>query len=126
MGVMAMVNDVSVNVFVLAHACDAVSAADPLNVPADDADQSVMCDSVSDVLTFVHGPTDADAAFEPPEAAAIVACLRVVSPAVAPAAPGSAVCSFTQHVAVANVPSSQPFTTELARPVATMNLLWMV
>jgi hypothetical protein len=70
MGVMAMVNDVSVNVFVLAHACDAVSAADPLNVPADDADQSVMCDSVSDVLTFVHGPTDADAAFEPPEAAA--------------------------------------------------------
>jgi hypothetical protein len=89
-----MVSEVSVNVFVDAHAWDDERAADALNVPAVDADQIEMCDSVSDVPPLVQGPTDALDAFDPPAAAAMVACLRVVSPAaaaVAPAAPGSAV-----------------------------------
>jgi hypothetical protein len=36
-GVMAIDRDVRVKVLVLAHACDAVSAAEPLNVPAVEA-----------------------------------------------------------------------------------------
>jgi hypothetical protein len=59
--------------------------------------------SVSVVETLVHGPAVPVIAFEPPEAAAIVACFLVVSPAAAavvPAAPGSAVWSLTQQLAV--------------------------
>lgn len=41
-GVMAMLNEVRVNVLPDAHACDAVNAADALNVPADDAENSTM------------------------------------------------------------------------------------
>jgi hypothetical protein len=126
MGVIAIVREVRVNVFVEAHACDADNAADALNVPAVDADHNEMCVNVSDVPPFVHGPTDAEAAFDPPEADAIVACLRDVSPAaaaVAPAAPGSAVCNFTQQDAVANVPSSQPFTAAEANPTVNSVLL---
>jgi hypothetical protein len=121
-----MDREVRVNVFVDAHACEADSAADALNEPALDAVHNEMCVRVSDVPPFVHGPTELDAAFEPPEADAIVACFRVASPtaaAVAPAEPGSAVWSFAQQVAVANVPSSQPFTTELANPTVIQVLL---
>jgi hypothetical protein len=98
MGVIAIVREVRVNVFVEAHACDADNAADALKVPALEADHNEMCVKVSDVPPFVHGPTDAEDALDPADAAAIVACLRVVSPAAAlfaPAAPGSPVCSFT-------------------------------
>ena len=42
MGVMAMVSEVRVNVFVFTHACDAVSAAEALKVPAVDADHRLM------------------------------------------------------------------------------------
>jgi hypothetical protein len=42
MGVMATENDVSENVLVDTQACDADSAAEPLNVPAEDADQIEM------------------------------------------------------------------------------------
>ena len=108
-----MVNAVRVKVLVLTHACDADNAAESWNVPADTADQMLMCDSVSDVPPLVHGPAVPVMAFDPPAAAAIVACFRVASPtaaAVAPAAPGSAVWSLTKQVAVANVPSSHPFT----------------
>jgi hypothetical protein len=121
-----MDREVRVNVLVDAHACDADSAADALNVPALEAVHSEMCVRVSDVPPFVHGPTDDEAAFDPPDADAIVACFRVASPtaaAVAPAEPGSAVCSFAQQVAVANVPSNHPFTTELANPTVIQVLL---
>lgn len=124
MGVIAMDNDVSENVLPDAHACDAVSAAEALNVPAVLADQREMWLSVSDVPPFVHGPAVPVIAFDPPDAEAIVADLRVVSPAaaaVAPAAPGSAVCSLTN--VVPNVPSSQPFTAALASPTVTTVLL---
>jgi hypothetical protein len=124
--VIATESDVKVNVFVFTHACDAVSAADPLNVPAVDADHKVMWDSVSVVETLVQGPAVPVMAFDPADAAAIVACFLVVSPAaaaVAPAAPGSAVCSFTQQFAVANVPSSHPFTAAAASPTAISVLL---
>jgi hypothetical protein len=118
MGLMLNVSAVSVYVLVDTHACE-VTEADALNVPAVDAVQNDRCVMDSDVPPFVHGPTDAEAALDPPDAAAMVACLRDVSPAaaaVAPAAPGSAVCSFTQQVAVAKVPSSQPFTIAEANP----------
>lgn len=123
MGVTAMLSDVRVRVLVLTHACDAVRAAEPWNVPALEAVHRLMCEMVSEVPPFVHGPTLEDAALEPDAAAAMVACFRVVSPAaaaVAPDAPGSAVWSFTQHVAVANDPSNQPLTTEAAIPTVTM------
>jgi hypothetical protein len=112
MGVIAIVREVRVNVFVEAHACDADNAAEALNVPAVDADHKEMCVNVSDVPPFVHGPTEPVDALEPAVVVdAMVACLREVSPAaaaVAPEAPGSAVCNLTQHVAVANVPSNHP------------------
>jgi hypothetical protein len=119
MGVMAIDREVRVKVLVFTHACDADSTADPWNVPEDTSDQRLMCEIVSVVDTFVHGPAVPVIAFDPTDAEAIVACLRVVSPAaaaVAPAAPGSAVCNFTQAFVVENVPSSQPFTTEAASP----------
>jgi hypothetical protein len=120
---MAIERLVSEKVLVLAHACDAVRAALPLNVPAVEADHRLMWLRVSVVPPFVHEDAIDDIAFEPPEAAAIVACTRVVDPAaaaVAPAAPGSPVWSLTKQVAVAKVPSSQPLTTLEDRPVATV------
>jgi hypothetical protein len=94
MGVTEIESEVSVKVFVFAHACDAVSATEPLKVPAVDALHRLMWLRVSDVPPFVHGPALPVMDLEPPEAAAIVAFFRVASPtaaAVAPAAPGSAV-----------------------------------
>jgi hypothetical protein len=94
---MATENDVRENVFVETHAWDADSAAEPLNVPAAAADQIEMWVSVSEVPPFVHEDAIDDIAFDPPDAAAIVACTRVVDPAaaaVAPAEPGSAVWSL--------------------------------
>jgi hypothetical protein len=116
---MAIERLVSEKVFVLAQACEAVRAALPLNVPAVDADQSEMWLRVSVVPPFVHEDAIDDIALEPAEAAAIVACTRVVDPAaaaVAPDAPGSPVWSFTKQVAVAKVPSSQPLTAVAASP----------
>lgn len=81
-----------------AHAFDADSAAEALKVPADEADHSEMCETVSLVPPFVQELAIEVMAFDPADADAIVACLRVVSPAaaaVAPAEPGSAVCSLT-------------------------------
>lgn len=97
-GVIEMVRLVKLSVSPDAHALDAGNAADPLKVPADDADQSEMCETVSLVPPFVQEPDMDDMALDPAEADAIVACLRVVSPAaaaVAPDAPGSAVWSLT-------------------------------
>src|SRR3954462_1873842 len=114
MGVMAIDSEVRVKVLVLTHAWVDVSAADPWNVPAETAVHRLMWDSVSVVVTFVHGPAVPVIAFDPPEAAAIVGFFLVVSraaAAVVPAAPGSAVWSLTKQDAVANVPSSQPFAT---------------
>lgn len=93
---MAMLSDVKVKVFVFTHACEEVRAADALNVPAVDAVQIEMCVSVSVVDTFVQGPAVPVIAFDPPDAEAIVAAFRDVSPAAAavvPAEPGSAVWS---------------------------------
>jgi hypothetical protein len=59
----------SVNVFPDAHACDAVSATDHRNVPAVEASNTAMWLIVSDVPPFVHGPIDAEMAFDPDEAA---------------------------------------------------------
>ena len=98
MGVMATENDVSVNVFVFTHAWEAVRAADALNVPAVEAVQIEMWLIVSEVPPFVHGPAVPVIAFDPPDADAIVACLRDVSPAAAfdvAAEPGSPVWSLT-------------------------------
>jgi hypothetical protein len=89
-----MVREVRVNVFVDAHACGVDSAAVAFTDPAEDAVHRDRWLSVSEVPPFVHGPTDAEADFEPPDAEAIVACFRDVSPAaalLAPAAPGSPV-----------------------------------
>jgi hypothetical protein len=122
MGVTATLSVVRVNVFVFTHACELESAAEPWKVPEETSDHRLTWVRVSVVETFVHGPAVPVIAFDPAEAEAIVACLRDVSPAaaaVAPAEPGSAVCSFTQALVVENVPSSQPFTTEAARPVVT-------
>jgi hypothetical protein len=123
---MAIERLVSEKVLVLAHACEAVRAALPLKVPAVEADQSEMWLRVSVVPPFVHEDAIDDIALEPAEAAAIVACTRVVDPAaaaVAPDAPGSPVWSLTKQVAVANVPSNQPFTAAAARPTVTWILL---
>jgi hypothetical protein len=98
MGVTAMVSDVRVNVFVETHAWEAVSAADPWKVPADEAVHREMWVRVSEVPPLVHVDAIDVIAFDPPDAAAIVAWTRVVDPAaaaVAPAAPGSAVWSLT-------------------------------
>jgi hypothetical protein len=117
---MAIDRDVRENVSPDAHAFEADSAAEPLNVPADDADHRLMCDRVSEVPPLVHDDAIDVIAFDPADAAAMVACTRVVEPAAAavvPAAPGSAVWSFTKHVAVAKVPSSHPLTAAAANPV---------
>ena len=98
MGETLMLRLVRLSVSPDAHALDADSAADASNVPADEAEKIEMCDTVSDVPPFVHDPDIDDMAFDPPDAGAIVACFRVVSPAaaaVAPDAPGSPVCSLT-------------------------------
>ena len=68
-----MENDVRVNVFVDTHACDADNAAEPLNVPAVEADQIEMCVSVSEVPPLVQFDAIDDIAFDPADAAAIVA-----------------------------------------------------
>jgi hypothetical protein len=97
-GVIEMVRLVRENVFVFAQACELDSAPEALNVPAAAAVHRLMWLRVSDVPPFVHADAIDVIAFDPPDAAPIVACLRVVSPAaaaVAPAAPGSAVCSLT-------------------------------
>jgi hypothetical protein len=97
-GVIAIDSDVKENVLPDAHAWDAVNAAVPFTEPAAAAVHKLICDSVSVVPPFVHDDAILDIAFDPPEAAAIVACTRAVDPAaaaVAPAAPGSAVWSFT-------------------------------
>src|SRR5512139_943873 len=107
MGVTANTSDVRVKVLVDTHACEAVRAHVAFTEPALDAVQNERCDRVSDVPPFVHGPALPVIDFEPPVAAAIVACFLDVSPAaaaVAPAAPGSAVWSFSQQVAVEKVP----------------------
>src|SRR4051794_14747890 len=108
MGVMAIDRDVRVNVLVFTHACDAVSAAVPCTEPADTRVHRLMWVSVSVVETLVHGPAVPVIDLDPPVADAIVACLRVVSPAAAavpPAAPGSAVWSLTHAFVVENEPS---------------------
>lgn len=79
-----------------AHAFDAASAAEALKVPAVEADLMEMCEIVSEVPPFVHEPDIDVMALDPADANAIVACLRVVSPAAAavvPAEPGSPVWS---------------------------------
>jgi hypothetical protein len=96
--VIAIDSDVNANVLPEAHACDAVRAAVPFTEPAAAAVHREMCDRVSDTPPFVHVDAIEDIAFDPPEAAAIVACTRAVEPPagrVPAAAPGSPVCSFT-------------------------------
>jgi hypothetical protein len=119
-----MTNEESENVFVDAHAWLTASGADALNVPPVDADRRLMWLIVSEVPPFVHGPAVPVIAFDPPDAAAIVAAFRVVSPAaaaVAPAAPGSAVWSWTN--VVPNVASRNELTGPAASPVVTTVLL---
>jgi hypothetical protein len=93
-GVRETVSDVSVNVFVLTHACDAVSAAEYWKFPADVASHTEMWLIVSDVPPFVHAAGDEVSDMDPADAALNVSAFRVAShtaAAVAPAAPGSAV-----------------------------------
>jgi hypothetical protein len=96
--VIAIDSDVNANVLPEAHACDAVNAAVPFTEPAAAAVHKEIWDRVSVVPPFVHVEAIEDIAFDPPDAAAIVACTRAVEPAagsVPAAAPGSPVCSFT-------------------------------
>src|SRR5690348_702226 len=123
---MATDREVRENVLVDTHACDADRAAEPLNVPALEADHRLMWVRVSDVPPLVHEDAIDVIAFDPADAAAIVACTRVVDPAaaaVAPAAPGSAVCSLTNSDAVAKSVSSQLFTMPEASPTVMAFLL---
>jgi hypothetical protein len=126
MGVMATLKLVRLNVFVETHACDADSAAEPLKVPAVEADQIEMCVRVSEVPPLVHDDAIDDIALEPPDAAAMVACTRVVEPAaaaVAPAEPGSAVWSLMKQDAVAKSVSSHELTRVALRPTVIRVLL---
>lgn len=54
MGVIAMVSEVSVNVFVFTHACEAVNWIDALKEPAVLAVQIEMSVIVSEVPPLVH------------------------------------------------------------------------
>jgi hypothetical protein len=92
-GVKDSVRAVIVSVFVLTHACDAVSAHDSRNVPADDAVQIEMWVIVSDVPPLVQAD-NVDNVIDPADAAFHATAFRVALPtdtAVVPAAPGSAV-----------------------------------
>lgn len=76
----------------LAQACVEPSANEYRKFPDVDASHTEMCERVSEVLTFVHGPALADCAIDPAEAAAYAAVLRDASPTAAfaaPAEPGS-------------------------------------
>jgi hypothetical protein len=89
---MAIVSEFKVNVLPDAHAWDAVSEAEALNVPAAAAVHSPIWERVSETPPFVQVEAIEDIAFEPAAAAAIVACTRVVDPVAgvfAPVAPGS-------------------------------------
>jgi hypothetical protein len=97
-----------------------------LNVPAVEALQIEMCESVSDVPPLVQVDAIDVIAFDPAEAAAIVACTRAVDPtepAVAPADPGSAVCSLMKQLAVAKVVSRKLLTAAAASPTVMIVLL---
>jgi hypothetical protein len=103
-GVRLMLRDVRENVLAEAHACEAVSVAENRKLPAVVESQQEMWDRVSDVPPFVHEPDIDDIASEPADAVPHVTVFRVVSPtaaAVVPAAPGSAVWSFTATSAAA-------------------------
>jgi hypothetical protein len=127
----------SVNVFPFTHACDAVNAALYRKFPAVDASHTEMWVNVSDVPPFVHTGAVPDMAIAPELAADCVTATRVADPtaaAVAPDAPGSAVCSFTNKVATAVnvVPAPRiTFSHGLARlvvetpTVMTLPLHWL-
>lgn len=109
-GVIDTPSVVNVNVFVLTQAWDAVRAADHRKLPAVDASHTLMCVKVSDVPPFVHTGLVPVNAMALDAAAENVATTRVVDPtaaAVAPAEPGSAVCSFTYVAAGAVVAAAR-------------------
>ena len=110
------VSDVSVNVFVDTHACEAVKAAEYWKFPAVVESHTEMWLIVSDVPPFVHAAGEDVRLIDPADAALNVNALRVVSPAAAavvPDAPGSAVCSFAACTAgaVNVVPALLPRST---------------
>jgi hypothetical protein len=88
------------------------------NVPPDDALQALKNAASWVPAMFVHVNT-AEFATDPPDAAAHVACLRVVSVAafVVPAAPGSPVWSLIHGYAAASA-SSAVFAPAEPNPVA--------
>src|SRR5215216_6206284 len=127
MGVRATVNVVKANVFPDAHAWVEPKAAENRKLPAVEASQPEMWDSVSEVPPLVHDDAIDVIALEPDAAAAHVTCLRVVSPtaaAVAPAAPGSAVWSLMNvlvgavNAVPANMSSHLLANVVAARPTA--------
>lgn len=76
------------------------SAADHRKFPADDASHTLICEIVS-VPVMLHDGFVPVMAIDPPEAAANVTWERVVTTEglVAPAEPGSPMCSFTHSEA---------------------------
>jgi len=110
------VSDVSVNVFVDTHACEAVNAAEYWKLPAVVESHTEMWLIVSVVLALVHAAGDDVRLIDPDAAALNVNALRVVSPAAAfdvPAEPGSPTCSFAACTAgaVNVVPAELPRKT---------------
>lgn len=96
------VSVVNVNVFVATHACGVVNAADQSKLPTVSASHAEMWDSVSFVPPFVQTGAVPVNAIALPDGAAKATVTRVVEPAaaaVAPAAPGSAVCNLRKQPA---------------------------
>ena len=89
------------NVLVDTHACEDDSGTDHRNVPPDDADHTDTSVRVSLVPPFVHdGLVPVNETADPAADVVSVTCLRVALPtdvAVAPAAPGDAVCNCTHN-----------------------------
>jgi hypothetical protein len=102
MGLNAIEADDSVKVSPVVTVLDAVSATEARNVPTVLASQILMCVTVSGLVP-AHDVHDGvfDMAMDPADAALNVIDGRVVTElaAVAPAEPGSAVCSFAKFPA---------------------------
>lgn len=123
MGVSDQVQEFKVYVLPFAHDWVDDNAADPTKLPTVAASQKETCDNVSVVPPFVHDGFVPVIDIDPAAGADQEMAGRVVEPAaaaVAPDAPGSPVCSFTNTDTPVNVVPRRTFNHAFARFTAEM------